>query len=147
MAEVGASDNRGLWRIVSWVQDYDDGRLIHPMGVELDGFIDYRDDGTFAVMISRRDRAMFTTGGQWDASQAEKASAYDAMLAYAGRYEFQDGNVLHHVEISLFPGWIGGTQKRRIVTSGDGTLALEARLEEGTAEARTARILWNRTAV
>ncbi|KHK90362.1 lipocalin-like domain-containing protein [Novosphingobium malaysiense] len=135
---------RGLWHIVSWVQDYDDGRLIHPMGEALEGFIDYREDGSFAVMISRKDRAPFTTGGQWDASDAEKAAAYQAMLAYAGRYEFTGDHVLHHVEICLYPGWIGGTQRRRLVSTGGGELALEARLEEGTGQARTARILWRR---
>ncbi|MEV5848648.1 lipocalin-like domain-containing protein [Streptomyces sp. NPDC051985] len=138
------SDLVGRWVLESWVQDYDDGRVKHPMGNDATGFVRYAEDGDFAVMISRSGRSPFTTGGQWDASEAEKATAYESMLAYGGRYEFVDDHVLHHVEISLFPDWIGGVQRRRLVAAGDGTIALEARLDAGTAQARTARIVWRR---
>ncbi|MNR06565.1 hypothetical protein D3C85_1226390 [compost metagenome] len=44
---------------------------------------------------------------------------------------------------SLFPNWEGGSQKRVAIFNGD-TLELTARLEEGTAEARTAKLSWRR---
>jgi Lipocalin-like domain len=134
----------GRWDIVSWVQAYDDGRLRYPLGEDLDGFIRYTADGEMMCMIARRDRPAFTTGGQWDASDAERAAAYQSMLSYAGRYELADDVVIHDVELSLFPNWIGGQQRRRFVFRGDGTLALEARLEADTPQARTARLVWRR---
>ncbi|MCY1251387.1 Lipocalin-like domain protein [compost metagenome] len=53
-------------------------------------------------------------------------------------------NILHHVRHSLFPNWVGGTQRRVAQLDGD-VLALTARLEEGTPEARTARLTWRRS--
>ena len=54
-------------------------------------------------------------------------------------------HVTHHVELAIFPNWQGGTQRRRIVWGDNGELMLVARLEEGTPEARTARLTWRRT--
>lgn len=137
-------DLTGRWDIVSWEQDYDDGRLVHPLGQELQGFIRYTDDGDMACMIARADRPCFATGGQWDAEDTERAAAYSSMLAYAGTYDVDGDTVTHHVDLSLFPNWVGGDQRRRFVFRADGTLALEARLEDGTPAARTARLVWQR---
>lgn len=121
---------------------HDDGRVLHPMGKELEGFIEYGDFGMFCVM-AKKDRLQFLSGGQWSADNDEKADAYGSYLTYAGDYEVQGDVILHHVRHSLFPNWKGGTQKRVASLEGD-VLALTARLEEGTGEARTARLLWKR---
>jgi hypothetical protein len=117
------------------------------MGRELEGFIEYgepgQERGMFCV-IAKAGRAHFTTGGQWSASDAEKAAAYSSYLSYAGGYEVQGNVILHHVQHSLCPDWKGGTQRRVASFDGD-VLALEARLEEGTGEARTARLTWRRS--
>jgi hypothetical protein len=133
---------RGRWNIVSWEQVYDDGRILHPMGKELEGFIEYGAFGMFCV-IAKKDRLRFQSGGQWSADNDEKAGAYGSYLTYAGNYEVQGDVIFHHVQHSLFPNWEGGTQKRVAILDDD-VLALTARLEEGTGEARTARLLWKR---
>ncbi len=133
---------RGRWNILSWEQLYDDGRVVHPMGTELEGFIEYGPYGMFCV-IARKDREAFTSGGQWSASDAEKAAAYGSYLTYAGPYDVDGDTVRHHVRHSLFPNWEGGSQKRVAVLDG-GVLSLTARLEEGTPEARTAKLVWTR---
>jgi hypothetical protein len=133
---------KGRWSILAWEQLYDDGRVVSPMGTELEGFIEYSDFGMFCV-VAKKDRAAFTTGGQWNAEDAEKAAAYNSYLTYAGDYEV-DGNIItHKVRYSIFPNWVGGDQRRTAVLE-DGVLALTARLEEGTPEARTARLRWRR---
>jgi hypothetical protein len=71
--------------------------------------------------------------------------AYNEYLSYAGTYSLEDDYVTHHVELSIFPNWQGGKQRRRIVRGDNGELMLVARLEEGTPEARTARLTWRRT--
>ncbi|MFJ1470020.1 lipocalin-like domain-containing protein [Massilia orientalis] len=134
----------GRWQIIAWEQVYDDGRRTYPMGQQVEGFIQYDPDGRMMCMLCRGDRQNFTTGGQWNASQDEKAAAYSSMLAYAGTYTFGGDTVSHHVDLSAFPNWKGGTQKRRIETIDAGQVALVARLEEGTSEARTARLIWKR---
>jgi len=134
----------GQWQVVAWEQLYDDGRRELPMGDRLEGFICYSPDGRMVCMISRADRARFEKGGQWNAPDEEKARAYDSMLAYAGRYSVDGDTVTHFVDMSLFPNWKGGEQKRKFALRADGTLELTARLEAGTPQARTARLAWRR---
>jgi hypothetical protein len=141
MSEQGMT---GRWQIVAWEQVYDDGRRTYPMGLQVEGFIQYDPDGRMMCMLCRGERQNFTTGGQWNASQEEKADAYSSMLAYAGTYVFAGETVSHHIDLSSFPNWTGGIQKRRIETMDAGQLVLAARLEEGTSEARTARLVWKR---
>lgn len=137
----------GRWNIVSWEQRYDDGRVTRPLGAALEGFIQYEANGRMICMMGRAGRAGFVTGGQWNASNDEKADAYSGFMAYAGSYTVDGDLVTHHVELSLFPNWKGGDQKRRVRIehgpSGD-TLAVSARLEEGTPEARSAVLAWKR---
>ncbi|MCO6056728.1 alpha/beta fold hydrolase [Pseudomonas sp. MOB-449] len=134
----------GRWEILAWEQAFDDGRRELPMGDDLNGFIHYTESGHMACMIARVDRPGFVTGGQWNSTDGEKAGAYNSMLAYGGRYEVDGDLITHHVDISLFPNWVGGAQKRRFEVNADGTLTLSARLEEGTPQARTARLVWRR---
>src|SRR5690606_8643786 len=135
---------KGRWSILAWEQLYDDGRVVSPMGTELEGFIEYSDFGMFCV-VAKKDRPTFTTGGQWNAEDAEKAAAYNSYLTYAGDYEVNGNTITHKVQHSIFPNWVGGSQQRTAELDND-VLSLTARLEEGTSEARTARLKWKRAA-
>lgn len=137
-------DLTGRWELVTFAQNYDDGRQVLPMGEAPQGIIQYTADGFMSCQISRANRAPFTTGGQWNASDAEKAGAYNSMMSYAGRYDVEGNTVTHYVDLSLFPNWIGGQQKRSFSLDEQGQLSLTARLEENTSEARTALLLWKR---
>lgn len=138
-----AKDLKGRWYIQSWTQEYDDGRVVYPFGEQVAGFIEYGDDTMFCL-VTKYPRTMFTSGGQWDASDADKAAAYNEYLSYAGGYSVDGDYVTHHVELAIFPNWQGGTQRRKVVWGDDGQLMLIARLEEGTPEARTAKLTWRR---
>mgnify|MGYP000972769283 CR=1 FL=1 len=141
---VNTSDILGRWDIVSWLQLYDDGRRRAPFGQHLEGFIRYLPDGDMICMIVKADRPNFTTGGQWDADDGEKAAAYNSMLAYSGRFRVDGEFVIHEVKTSLFPNWKDGEQRRQVRIEGGELLYIEARLEHGTPEARTAQLLWRR---
>ena len=107
-------DPSGRWEIVSWEQAFDDGRRELPMGERLNGFIQYTADGGMACMIARAERPNFETGGQWNASDEEKARAYDQHARLRRAATRCDGDTItHQVDISLFPNWKGGEQKRR----------------------------------
>ncbi len=134
----------GRWELVSFEQIYDDGRRVYPMGEQPQGIIQYTADGFMSCMICRPNRENFKTGGQWNANDAEKAQAYNSMMSYAGRYSIENNSVTHLVDLSLFPNWIGGQQKRDFKFDEQGQLSLTARLEENTSEARTALLLWKR---
>jgi hypothetical protein len=137
----------GRWDIVSWEQRYDDGRITHPLGTDLEGFILYGEDGNMVCMMGRADRPRFVTGGQWNASDAEKSAAYSGFMAYAGRFSVDGEWVTHHVGLTLFPNWQHGDQRRHVrlrSEAGVSMLDIVARLEEQTTEARSAVLTWRR---
>ncbi len=138
------ADIVGRWSLLNWRQTYDDGRVTHPMGEQPVGYIEYG-ARHMSCMLARRGRAPFTSGGQWNANAAEKAGAYDSFMSYCGTYEIEGDVIVHHVMMSLFPNWEGGVQRRRAQLV-DGRLHLLARIEEGTPQARTAALIWERAA-
>lgn len=131
----------GRWEIVEWVQHYDDGRKMYPLGKDVKGFIEYGGEHIVCFLCSAERRPL--TGSQWTAPESEKAKAYSTCLVYSGRYTVMGDEVLHHVEMSLYPNWVGTTQRRRAEFQ-DGRLTLTARLEDGTPQARTAKLVWRR---
>jgi Lipocalin-like domain len=40
-------------------------------------------------------------------------------VSYCGRYEFHGDTVVHHVELSLFPNWVGVEQERLVEVRGN----------------------------
>ena len=107
------NDLKGRWYVQSWTQEYDDGRVVHPFGEKVEGFIEYGDETLF-VLVTRSPRTPFTTGGQWDASDAEKAAAYNEYLSYAGTYSV-DGDYdppRRAGHLSELAGWHAAPQDR-----------------------------------
>ncbi len=133
----------GLWSLVSFEQRYDDGRVTYPFGKDVHGYIFYGKDDIMFASIQRAGCTPFKTGMQWTASQDEKAEAYDSCIMYCGRYELKGNQVTHAIEISLFPNWIGQRQLRTLKLE-SGALHVTARLEDGTAEARTSYLSFRR---
>ncbi len=70
-------------------------------------------------MISRTGRARFAAGDLLSGTTEEKARAGEGFVAYAGRYSFHGDHVVHHVELSLFPNWVGTDQQRTVELAGD----------------------------
>ena len=138
-----SADILGRWDIVEWVQRYDDGRQVYPMGRALEGFIHYDHDYMF-VVIARVGRPPIVAS-QWTASDEAKAEAYGGYFTYAGGYAIDGDEIVHRVQFSLFPNWVGSEQRRRVALK-DGALHLTARMEESTTEARTAELIWRRQA-
>jgi hypothetical protein len=79
----------------------------------------YNQDGYMFVAIMRPNRVMFPTGDLLSGSTEEKAQAAGTYVSYCGRYEFRGDTVIHHVEISLFPNWVGVDQERLVEVRGD----------------------------
>jgi hypothetical protein len=84
-----------------------------------------------AVSLMRAGRSYFKTEDIWAATPEEKLAAFDSYNSYSGRYEVKGNKVIHHVELSLFPNWIGGSQERYFEFSGD---RLTLRTPETTAD-------------
>ena len=139
--QIDKAKLRGRWRILEWVQRYDDGRVRHPFGRDPRGFIQYDDDRMMCFVCAGERPPL--RGTQWEVPEADRAAAYTSCFAYSGTYELVGDEVLHKVDLSLNPNWVGTTQRRRAELRA-ARLVISARMEEGTAEARTAELVWQR---
>jgi hypothetical protein len=128
---------------VSWENRTLDGEVSHPLGDDASGYIAYTEDGYVFVAIMGAARRLFVAGDLLTGSTAEKAGAAETYVSYCGRYEFHRETVLHHVELSLFPNWVGVTRERLVRISGDQlTLSTRPLLLQGRQQ--TAHLLWER---
>jgi lipocalin-like protein len=133
----------GTWRLLSWENRTLDGEVSHPLGEDASGYLAYTDDGYVLVAIMGAGRRPFVAGDLLSGSTAEKTGAVETYVSYCGRYEFHGDTVLHHVELSLFPNWVGVTQERLVKLSGDRlTLSTRPLLLQGRQQ--TAQLLWER---
>ena len=67
----------------------------------------------------------------------------ESFLAYAGRYSFLGDRVIHHVELSLFPNWVGSDQERWVELVRD-RLTLSASPVLLADNQQVARLVWER---
>ena len=100
----------GTWRLVSLEVRDAEGRVTYPLGRDAAGFITYAAHGHMAVQFGRAGRAQLAQGDWLAAPDAEIAAAARDYFAYCGTYELRGGEVVHRVEQSLLPNWIGAEQ-------------------------------------
>ena len=133
----------GGWRLVSWENRATDGQVTYPMGIDALGALLYTADGRFSVTISRRGRESFAAGDLLSGTSEEKARAVEGFVAYAGRYSFHGDRVIHHVELSLFPNWVGSDQERLVELAGN-RLILSASPLLLAGKLQVPRLVWER---
>ena len=102
----------GTWRLVSCELRSVDGQISYLFGQDTVGYIMYNEDGYMSVAIMGTKRPKFVSGDIRGGSTEEKVAAADTYLSYCGRYELQRDKVIHHIEVSLFPNWVGVDQER-----------------------------------
>jgi hypothetical protein len=134
----------GTWRLISWENRSVDGQKIsYPLGKDAVGYIMYNEAGYMFVAISRPNREKFTVGDLLGGSTEEKVQAANTYVSYCGRYEFRGDTVTHHVDLSLFPNWVGVEQERLVEFRGNRlTLSTRPILLGGIQ--RTAHLIWER---
>ena len=133
----------GTWRLQSWENRSIDGQVSYPFGQDALGYIMYQQDGYMFVVIMRPHRAPFSVGDLLRGSTAEKVAAAESYVCYCGRYEYQGDKVIYHIELSLFPNWVGSDQQRFVELTGDRlVLSTPPLLLEGKQQ--TAHLVWER---
>ena len=134
----------GTWKLISWEnRSVADGKVSYPFGKDAVGYIMYTQDGYMSVAMMRSNRLKFAAGDLLSGSTEEKAQAAGTYVSYCGRYEFRGDTVIHHVELSLFPNWVGVEQERLVEVRGD-RLTLSTRPILLGGMQRTAHLIWER---
>lgn len=144
---MAGHDLVGSWKLVDWTVKMNGGREVRPFGGKATGIITYTDEGRMVATLMKQGRPLIGTRSFNEATAMERASAAAGYLSYAGTYEVIADQVHHHVDLSLFPDWVGGTQIRHIdwIANDDGTVDLELS-DLGVGDHRTATIhlRWHR---
>jgi hypothetical protein len=116
--------------------------VAYPLGLDAMGHLAYTPDGYVFVSIMRTDRPPFASQDLLGGTSEERARAAGSFVAYCGRYELRDGRVVHHIEQSLFPNWVGTSQERFVQVNDDQLTITTAPYEvDGTV---TSRVVWVR---
>ena len=112
----------GAWVLESYEARDPDGTTREPFGPEAAGLLVYGADGRMTVQVMDPRRPRWEREPTEVERQAERAAAADGYIAYAGRFEVEEGEepfVVHHVEITLVPNWVGRPQRRAVALDGD----------------------------
>ena len=134
----------GTWRLISWeIRSVDGQKISYPLGKDAVGYIIYNQDGYMSVAISRPNRQEFAAGDLLGGSAEEKAQAASDYVSYCGRYEFHGDTVSHHVDLSLFPNWVGVEQERLVELRGN-RLSLSTRPMLLGGIQQSAHLIWER---
>lgn len=115
------------------------------MGEDAKGWLLYTADGYMAAFLSRADRPAFETGEMLSADDAEKVGAWGSFFSYCGRYEIRGADVVHHIEGSLYPNWVGDAQARTMNLEGD-RLTLTTPPQKTRRGTQTSEVVWRRAA-
>ncbi len=117
----------GSWKLIDWTVEMQGGRVVKPFRGRATGVLTYTDEGRMVASLMKMDRESIGTRSFAEAKALERASAAAGYLSYAGTYEIIGDLVYHHVDLSLFPDWVGGTQVRHIewISNDAGTTDLE----------------------
>lgn len=131
----------GSWKLISYESFNPAGEVSYPLGNNAIGRITYDAAGHMSVQIMRPGRpqieGLIRTGG----TAEQVIAAYRGYTAYYGTYRVEEarGVVIHKVEGSLYPNYIGTDQVRRYNFSGN-RLTLQAELQQGGHS----KLVWER---
>jgi hypothetical protein len=103
----------GVWKLVEYsTADPDSGERFHPFGRNASGYLMYTPGGRMSALLQAENRKRFSGGNRINAPAEERAEAFSTSTAYMGRYSYEGERVIHHVELSTNPDWVGADQLR-----------------------------------
>jgi hypothetical protein len=103
----------GTWKLVSWVYENDRHETVHYFGENATGILMYNQEGYMNAQLMKSGRKPFTTDSISGGTPGETFDAFNSYLAYFGKYyEEKPGEIVHIVEGSLFPNWVGKKEVR-----------------------------------
>ncbi len=148
MKKTLQSQLAGTWRLHSYETVHANGSIDYPFGEDAKGLLVYTADGFMNGQVMRCDREHLPRGYRLEDATEEATraavAAFTGYIAYCGRYEVDEstGEVVHHVEASLYPNWVGGEQRRKVSLDGQRmTLSVSRHVRGGTLEHR---LVWER---
>ena len=114
----------GTWKLVSWKYLDGDKEPADFFGENPKGILTYDTSGYMNAQLMKSGRSNFNAESLTGGTTEEIKNAYLSYAAYWGKYhERTPGELVHQVEGSLFPNWVGHDEIRYAQVDGD-TLVL-----------------------
>jgi hypothetical protein len=104
----------GTWKLTDYSFLHADGTVEKPWGEKVVGYLLYSAEGYMSGNLSPAGRRH-----NIEKSESERPRRKRDYIAYAGPYTVEGDTVTHHVEVSLFPNWLGTAQLRYHKLEGD----------------------------
>jgi len=120
-AQTTAKQMIGSWSLISLETDSADGR-IQPFGPTPIGYLNFSENGRFAVQFMRPDIPKIKANNRLKATPEENTAIAQGLAAFFGEWKLVDsktGEISLHVIGSSFPNWNDTHQKRFINVNGD----------------------------
>ncbi|MFX1521184.1 MAG: lipocalin-like domain-containing protein [Promethearchaeota archaeon] len=133
----------GTWRLISCELRREDGKVNYPFGKDASGNITYTEDGHMFVAVMSSNRTKFASGDFRGGTTEETLAAASTYLSYCGKYDIHGNEVIHRIEVSSYPNWIGVDQGRIFEFDGDRLiLSSQPLLVDGVQQ--TFFVVWER---
>jgi hypothetical protein len=132
----------GTWKLVSATASSEGGERRDAFGPSPTGILTYTGDGRMSVAIAESGRKALS-GDRVSAPAGERAQAFATFLAYTGAYSLKGDKVIHHVEISSFPNWVGTDLVRTLAIEGERITLTTPPLSVG-GKLQTTELVWER---
>lgn len=113
MTTHSEKDLVGSWRLADWTVSVGD-RMRRPWGGKATGLLTYTNDGRMWAALMATDRPDLPTKTLSAAPPNIRAAAASGFVMYAGTYSLDGDDVIHHVEVSLYPNWVGTGERRHV---------------------------------
>jgi hypothetical protein len=133
----------GAWRLRRYWIQYDTDPIAFALGEDPVGFILYTPNGYMCGTMQRRGVPAFAVADRLRARPEEKIAAFDDYVTYCGRWRADGARILHRIEASLLPNWVGDEQARDAVWHGSDRLDLVAEWDV-QGRRRRAVVEWER---
>lgn len=138
MPVVTADQLYGTWDLVSFRRLVDAEIIGDVLGPAPVGRLSYQPDGRVTALLMERDRS-WSAGDDFIAvDDARRGAAALGFVGYGGWYELRGDQVVHHLDISLYPEHLGAELVRTARWAGE---LLVLRTEE--RRTRSGRPMWD----
>ncbi len=140
---MSQADFLGSWQLVSWRIPGPGGQPHYPLGPDAQGLLVYAPDGYMFAALMTPGRPYFLGVDPLAGTPDECCSAMHGYHTYCGRYRIEAGQVVHIVELCLFPNLLGSEQVRYYRFEGD-RLMLSTPPVSRAGVTGSAELIWRR---
>ena len=141
----GDSPVVGIWKLISFQAEADDGTVTYPFGKDIAGLLVIDAKGYFSVQLMDTKRPSFKSGDPRGGTPEEVKRAFENYMGYYGTFDLDEtkGVAIFHVRGAWLPNWIG-TDQIRYYTLSDDRLSISTAPVLYGGKTAVGKLIWER---